>query len=695
MNEAGSWALSRLLLGRNLSESATQAMAGKAPNDAFQGIVLADEFIRNIEIWIAGEAPLPHEARRLVLADDLLVWFDQNIVTAPDFLDRIRRKPSWRSFMTTLLTDPVIAMSIENRPAGHRNLGRFSALIGLLREGARHDGEALAALRAEADEAQAVAVQDFPTSTTGAEPIAAALPAPNQPVVPDAELKSLRFDKDVERVARKIQRMYADKRYVQLYWLHRNFAVGGRACTAHFRALVSFYAARMLLARNASRSAHDILAELKSDPALFETLTSREHKLFPQVLAQSLVRTGRIAEAVGVFHAVLADEPANPEAIFQYAVLSRFERPDLARACFRKLLGLNPKLRADHQQLIAEFLLDQGDVDTTTTLLARLYNSDVDSADTELGFANVAARVGDLAGWQGHLRAYFARHDLLRPELSGGEIGFAALPVAPAASTAAEGPLVSVIMTSFNAAETLSSAVASVLGQTHGNLELFIVDDCSTDSSREIIRALADADPRVKPVFNQVNSGTYVSKSSAILLARGDYVTFHDSDDWMHPERLKVHLEATAPAHVKASISKWIRMDMTGRSIVRAGGGFLHENPASTFIRREVFGEIGLFDSVRTGADSELLWRMIGAYGNDSVVTVSKPLAVGLHHAASLTQSGATAFDEHRFSPVRLTYWESWVRWQLDTLASGRPMFVPFPLKTRHCQAPAEILVDR
>jgi glycosyltransferase involved in cell wall biosynthesis len=165
--------------------------------------------------------------------------------------------------------------------------------------------------------------------------------------------------------------------------------------------------------------------------------------------------------------------------------------------------------------------------------------------------------------------------------------------------------------------------------------------------------------------------GTYASKNQAIRQCSGDFITFHDSDDWMHNQRLESHLNAMKHG-VMCSTSSWIRMDSTGRIIVRRDGPYTHLNPASTFFRRSVFDQVGSFDSVRTGADSEILTRIRHRLGQSAVTHLPDVLAIGLHHEASLTQSGATAFDEHRYSPVRLEYTEAWVKWHLSVLTHDR-----------------------
>ena len=66
-------------------------------------------------------------------------------------------------------------------------------------------------------------------------------------------------------------------------------------------------------------------------------------------------------------------------------------------------------------------------------------------------------------------------------------------------------PLVSVIMPAYNAEPFIEEAISSVINQTVGDWELFVIDDGSTDRTREIVRTFADCDTRVKLVLNERN----------------------------------------------------------------------------------------------------------------------------------------------------------------------------------------------
>lgn len=91
--------------------------------------------------------------------------------------------------------------------------------------------------------------------------------------------------------------------------------------------------------------------------------------------------------------------------------------------------------------------------------------------------------------------------------------------------------LISVIIPNYNNAAYLDKCLESVLGQTHGDLEIIVIDDCSTDSSAGIIREYAKRDKRVVPVFNRENIGVARNRHKGLIMSRGSYVSTLDSDD--------------------------------------------------------------------------------------------------------------------------------------------------------------------
>lgn len=101
------------------------------------------------------------------------------------------------------------------------------------------------------------------------------------------------------------------------------------------------------------------------------------------------------------------------------------------------------------------------------------------------------------------------------------------------------GPLVTVIMPSYQAERYIADAIRSVLSQTLGDLELIVVDDASRDDSCRIAADIARTDPRVRVERLARNSGPAAARNAAIALARGRWLALLDSDDLYHPDRLR------------------------------------------------------------------------------------------------------------------------------------------------------------
>ena len=98
-------------------------------------------------------------------------------------------------------------------------------------------------------------------------------------------------------------------------------------------------------------------------------------------------------------------------------------------------------------------------------------------------------------------------------------------------------PLVSVILTAYNAEKYIGHAITSILGQTLSNFELLIVDDGSKDRTQAEIRAFTDK--RIVTFFSETNRGQSFSRNLAIRHAQGSYIAIMDADDIACPTRLE------------------------------------------------------------------------------------------------------------------------------------------------------------
>ncbi|MCY8472433.1 glycosyltransferase family 2 protein [Bacillus halotolerans] len=123
---------------------------------------------------------------------------------------------------------------------------------------------------------------------------------------------------------------------------------------------------------------------------------------------------------------------------------------------------------------------------------------------------------------------------------------------------------VSVIIPVYNGEKYLHECLDSVLGQTLKNIEVLIVDDGSTDSTRNILRYYEAIDERVKPIY-QANQGPATARNTALKAAKGEYVAFIDADDWVDRETYATMYEAVVEnnADIVFTDMRWEYEDTT------------------------------------------------------------------------------------------------------------------------------------
>jgi glycosyltransferase involved in cell wall biosynthesis len=104
------------------------------------------------------------------------------------------------------------------------------------------------------------------------------------------------------------------------------------------------------------------------------------------------------------------------------------------------------------------------------------------------------------------------------------------------------GDLISVVMPVYNRAHLVARVVGSLCAQTYRNLEILIVDDCSTDDIEGAIVALND--PRVRLVRRARNGGVAAARNTGVAAATADWIAFHDSDDFCTADRFDLSVRA-------------------------------------------------------------------------------------------------------------------------------------------------------
>ena len=101
---------------------------------------------------------------------------------------------------------------------------------------------------------------------------------------------------------------------------------------------------------------------------------------------------------------------------------------------------------------------------------------------------------------------------------------------------------VSIITPAYNSSKFIEDCINSVLAQTYTNWEMIIVDDFSTDNSKEKITVLSENDTRIKTIFLDKNIGAAKARNIAISKAKGKYIAFLDSDDLWMPTKLEAQI---------------------------------------------------------------------------------------------------------------------------------------------------------
>ena len=264
------------------------------------------------------------------------------------------------------------------------------------------------------------------------------------------------------------------------------------------------------------------------------------------------------------------------------------------------------------------------------------------------------------------------------------------------------GPKVTVLVPVFNGEEFLGTALAGLAAQTHRNLEVLVVDDCSTDGTRALVKKWAAKDSRFKLIEAKQNGGSYRARNIGLSEATGEFVTVHDADDWSHPQKIERQVAALAKnPKLLGSISHGIRVQHERLHFYPVAGRlFMRKNISSLMFRREIVQDgIGFWDEVRFGADSEFHERMEAKFGRSSVTVINGgPLSFTRVHAASLT-GGGYASTQTGITGIRRFYTDAFKDWhakiregktsgKLGRASEGRPFVAPILQHDRNGRYP-------
>ncbi|HFR3592196.1 glycosyltransferase family 2 protein [Streptococcus suis] len=123
--------------------------------------------------------------------------------------------------------------------------------------------------------------------------------------------------------------------------------------------------------------------------------------------------------------------------------------------------------------------------------------------------------------------------------------------------------LVSIVMPTYNCGRYISKTIESILAQTYQNWELIIVDDQSTDNTKDIVDGYVESDSRIKYHLLPENSGAAVARTEAMKRSKGEFIAFCDSDDLWIPSKLTKQLEFMEKNNVFFSCTSYEQIDET------------------------------------------------------------------------------------------------------------------------------------
>lgn len=223
---------------------------------------------------------------------------------------------------------------------------------------------------------------------------------------------------------------------------------------------------------------------------------------------------------------------------------------------------------------------------------------------------------------------------------------------------------VSVIIPTYNYGRFLGEAIQSVLDQTLTDFELIVVDDGSTDNTKEVVSSFKDS--RIKYIY-QENCGVSAAQNTGIRASTGEYIAILGSDDKWFPENLELQVRML-DAHpdvglvcsdgylfddrTGATLGRMWHLNFPGLNLRRASQQPLREllsrgcfiRPQFTVMRRVIFGETGYFDeSLRIGEDWELFIRITQRF---TIECLDMPLGWRRKHGAALTAHRIETYPE-------------------------------------------------
>lgn len=216
--------------------------------------------------------------------------------------------------------------------------------------------------------------------------------------------------------------------------------------------------------------------------------------------------------------------------------------------------------------------------------------------------------------------------------------------------------LISIITPCFNAEKFIAQTIESVRNQTYSNWEMLIIDDCSTDKSKEIINSFTTTDTRIKLIELKENKGTAYAKNQGLALAKGNFIAFIDADDVWLPQKLEKQMKVLMHTQAAICFTSYQLMDENSMLIQKVISAPPKVNLtkylkttiigfSTSIINRQVTGEFSIMN-LRSREDTQL-WIHLLKQGHQ---------ATGINEVLTLYRVHANSLSANKFKSAVLVW---------------------------------------
>lgn len=218
--------------------------------------------------------------------------------------------------------------------------------------------------------------------------------------------------------------------------------------------------------------------------------------------------------------------------------------------------------------------------------------------------------------------------------------------------------LVSIVVPVFNSEKFIKETIKTVESQTYHNWELILVNDCSTDSSEQIIREYEEDDKRIKLINLETNSGAAIARNTGMENAKGKYIAFLDADDLWKKEKLEKQIKFMKENNYYFTFTGYEFADENGNNLEKIVNVPKKINYKQALKNTTIFTSTVIFNvdnlgkeiismpNVRRGQDTATWWKVLK----------TGVIAYGLNESLSLYRRSNNTLSSNKIKALKRTW---------------------------------------